>query len=98
MRFKLVLCAFKVVFSIFWELYFIQRHLFFQISLNEGGHQLRLFSQGPNGVDPFTEKCLRDTNVRKVPCASLLVRLAKVPRGPKGRPLEVICLYWFLTQ
>ncbi|XP_059151750.1 uncharacterized protein LOC131937975, partial [Physella acuta] len=59
-----------------------------QISLNEGGHQLRLFSQGPNGVDPFTERCLRDTNIRPVPCASLLVRLARVPKGPKGRPLE----------
>ncbi|CAL1538632.1 unnamed protein product [Lymnaea stagnalis] len=59
-----------------------------QISLNEGAHQLRLYSQGPNGVDPFTEKCMRDANVRPIPCASLLVRLAKVPKGPKGRPLE----------
>ena len=61
----------------------------FQVSLNEGCHQLRLFSQGPNGVDPFTESCLRDANVRIIPCASMLVRLYKVPRGPKGKPLEV---------
>lgn len=60
-----------------------------QVSLNEGCHQLRLFSQGPNGVDPFTESCLRDANVRIIPCASMLVRLYKVPRGPKGKPLEV---------
>ncbi|XP_013082308.1 uncharacterized protein LOC106067643 isoform X1 [Biomphalaria glabrata] len=58
-----------------------------QISLNEGPHQLRLYSQGPNGVDPFTEKCMADANVRPVPCASLLVRIAKVPKGPKGKPL-----------
>ncbi|XP_076440309.1 uncharacterized protein LOC143279891 isoform X2 [Babylonia areolata] len=59
-----------------------------QISLNEGCHQLRLWNQGPNGVDPFTESCLRDAKVRLIPCASLLVRLYKVPRGPKGQPLE----------
>ncbi|GFR57816.1 coiled-coil domain-containing protein 17 [Elysia marginata] len=59
-----------------------------QISLNEGAHQLRLFSQGPNGSDPFSERCLRDANVRIIPCASLLVRLTKVPRGPRGKPLE----------
>ncbi|KAH9523455.1 hypothetical protein Btru_040051 [Bulinus truncatus] len=58
-----------------------------QISLNEGAHQLRLYGQGPNGVDPFTERCMADANVRPVPCASLLVRIAKVPKGPKGKPL-----------
>lgn len=65
------------------------------MSLNEGAHQLRLYSQGPNGVDPFTEKCLRDTNVRYIPCASLLVRLTKVSKGPKGKPLEVksLCIH-----
>ena len=67
----------------------IRTHVCVQVSLNEGCHQLRLFSQGPNGVDPFTESCLRDANTRIIPCASLLVRLFKVPRGPKGRPLEV---------
>lgn len=63
-------------------------HAGMQISLNEGCHQLRLFGQGPNGVDPFTESCLRDSLIRIIPCASLLVRLYKVPRGPKGKPLE----------
>ncbi|RUS83083.1 hypothetical protein EGW08_009169 [Elysia chlorotica] len=61
-----------------------------QISLNEGAHQLRLYSQGPNGSDPFSERCLRDANVRVIPCASLLVRLTKVPRGPRGKPLESV--------
>ena len=63
--------------------------LHYQISLNEGAHQLRLYSQGPNGTDPFSERCLRDANVRIIPCASLLVRITKVPRGPRGKPLEV---------
>jgi len=60
-----------------------------QVSLNEGAHQLRLYAQGPNGVDPLTENCLRDGGVRIVPCASLLVRLVKVARGASGKALEV---------
>ncbi|KAJ8305994.1 hypothetical protein KUTeg_016539 [Tegillarca granosa] len=59
-----------------------------QISLNEGAHQLRLYSQGPNGVDPLTESCLRDAGIRVLPCASLLVRITKVPKGPNGKALE----------
>ncbi|KAK3090147.1 hypothetical protein FSP39_009490 [Pinctada imbricata] len=59
-----------------------------QVSLNEGAHQLRLYSTGPNGVDPLTESCLRDSGVRIVPCASVLVRLTKVPKGPSGKALE----------
>ncbi|XP_052257880.1 uncharacterized protein LOC127862678 isoform X7 [Dreissena polymorpha] len=59
-----------------------------QVSLNEGAHQLRLYSQGPNGVDPLSEHCLRDSGVRIVPCASLLVRLVKVTRGAGGKALE----------
>ncbi|KAL4236724.1 Coiled-coil domain-containing protein 17 [Mactra antiquata] len=59
-----------------------------QVSLNEGAHQLRLFAQGPNGVDPLTESCLRDSGVRIVPCASVLVRLVKVAKGPGGKALE----------
>lgn len=60
-----------------------------QVSLNEGAHQLRLYSQGPNGVDPLTESCLRDGGVRIVPCATLLLRIVKVSRGPNGKALEV---------
>lgn len=63
--------------------------------MNEGSHQLRLYNQGPNGVDPFTESCLRDAHSRHVPCASLLVRLFKAPKGPNGKLLEVkkYCYY-----
>lgn len=59
-----------------------------QVSLNEGAHQLRLYSQGPNGVDPLTESVIRDSGVRYVPCASLLVRLTRVAKGPSGKALE----------
>lgn len=62
---------------------------YFQISLNEGAHQLRLYSQGPNGVDPLSESSLRDANIRIVPCASALVRLTRVPKGSTGKALEV---------
>ncbi|XP_022315185.2 uncharacterized protein LOC111119376 isoform X3 [Crassostrea virginica] len=59
-----------------------------QVSLNEGAHQLRLYSQGPNGVDPLTESIIRDSGIRYVPCASLLVRLTRVAKGPSGKALE----------
>ncbi|KAL3869337.1 hypothetical protein ACJMK2_042031 [Sinanodonta woodiana] len=59
-----------------------------QISLNEGAHQLRVYSQGPNGVDPFTNTCIRDSGARIVPCASVLVRLVKVARTAAGKALE----------
>ena len=74
-----------------WTFIFIPH---FKVSLNEGCHQLRLFNQGPNNVDPFTEHCLRDAHIRTIPCASLLVRLYKVPRGPKGKTLQVrLCVH-----
>ncbi len=63
--------------------------------MNEGAHQIRLYQQGPNGVDNLTESCLRDGHVRVVPCASLLLRIYRAPIGPQGRALEVsglICL------
>uniref|UniRef100_A0A8W8LP49 Uncharacterized protein n=1 Tax=Magallana gigas TaxID=29159 RepID=A0A8W8LP49_MAGGI len=59
-----------------------------QVSLNECAHQLRLYSQGPNGVDPLTESVIRDAGVRYVPCASLLVRLTRVAKGSSGKALE----------
>jgi hypothetical protein len=61
-----------------------------QLSLNEGAHQLRMFNQGPNGVDPMTDSSFRDAGSRVIPCASVLVRLVKIPRGPGGKPVEVI--------
>lgn len=48
-----------------------------------------MYSQGPNGVDPLTESVIRDSGVRYVPCASLLVRLTRVAKGPSGKALEV---------
>jgi len=63
--------------------------LFLQVSLNDGAHQLRLYSQGPNGVDPLTESCLRDGGIRIVPCATILIRVVKISRGPNGKALEV---------
>ena len=60
-----------------------------QISLNEGCHQLRLYSKGPNGVDPLCEGCLWGAGARHVPCASMLLRLIRAPMGPQGKPLEV---------
>ena len=63
--------------------------VFIQVSLNEGGHQLRLYQAGPNPSEPLTEPCLREAGSRRVPCASLLLRLYKAPVGPQGRPLEV---------
>ena len=63
--------------------------LFLKVSLNEGAHQLRLYGQGPNGVDPMSESCLRNAGVRIIPCASVLIRVTKVPRGSGGKALEV---------
>ena len=63
--------------------------LCFKVSLNEGAHQLRLYGQGPNGVDPLSEGCLRSSGVRIIPCASILVRITKIPRGSGGKALEV---------
>ena len=59
------------------------------VALNAGNHQLRLWSVGPDGLEPLTEDCLKATGVRHVPCATVLVRLVKTPYGPDGNPLEV---------
>ncbi|XP_071116690.1 uncharacterized protein [Haliotis cracherodii] len=59
-----------------------------QVSLNTGAHQLRVYNQGPNGVDPFSDTSMRTNNTRFVPCTSMLVRITKVPKGPQGKPLE----------
>ncbi|XP_066298686.1 uncharacterized protein [Branchiostoma lanceolatum] len=58
-----------------------------QVSLNEGAHQVRLYSGGPNALDPLTDNTLRGSK-RHVPCASLLLRLVKAPKDQHGRPLE----------
>ncbi|CAH1775471.1 unnamed protein product [Owenia fusiformis] len=57
------------------------------ITLNEGCHQLRLYREGPNGIDAMTESCVRATS-KRVPCATVLVRLYKAARGPQGTVLE----------
>ena len=46
-----------------------------QVSLNEGGHQLRLYHGVPDASVPFSEAC--QPGRRVVPGASLLVRLVK---------------------
>ena len=61
-----------------------------QVSLNEGCHQLRLYQAGPDGTGPLYNNCLRDTGIRYVPCASILVRLYKAPVGPQGTILKVL--------
>ena len=48
-----------------------------------------MYGQGPNGVDPMSEGCLRNAGVRIIPCASVLVRVTKVPRGSGGKAIEV---------
>lgn len=67
-------------------------HGFLQFALNEGAHQLRLYCQGPRDNSPITASCLADAGIRIIPCASLLVRLTRVPRGPTGKALEVTLL------
>ena len=57
--------------------------------MNEGAHQLRLYHESPNGLDPLTNTLLKESHVRYVPCATLLVRVVKAPKGPNGRTLEV---------
>jgi len=46
-----------------------------QVSLNDGGHQLRFYHGVPDGSMPFSESC--QLHKRLIPGASLLVRLAK---------------------
>eukprot|EP00050_Salpingoeca_kvevrii_P003297 m.220879 g.220879 ORF g.220879 m.220879 type:complete len:429 (-) comp10804_c0_seq11:63-1349(-) len=56
------------------------------ISLNEGGHQCRLFRYGPNTEQPLSMESMEESEV--VPCATLLVRLHRPPRGPTGDVLS----------
>ncbi|XP_064626695.1 uncharacterized protein LOC135487166 isoform X4 [Lineus longissimus] len=58
-----------------------------QISLNEGAHQLRLYHYGPTGTEPLTDSTLRNSAIRTIPCASVLVRLVKAPVGADDKPL-----------
>ena len=68
------------------------------MSLNEGAHQLRLYPQGPDGTEPMTAACLRESGQHPLPCASLLVRLVKAPRGPNEKALEVCILYTHMIK
>lgn len=56
-----------------------------QMSLNEGGHQVRFYHGVPDGSVPLSESC--QSGPRLIPGASLLVRLSKNRVGQHG--LEV---------
>lgn len=58
----------------------------YQISLNTGAHQRRIFLDGPK-----TEKFSQDSinSGRVVPCSSILFRIVPAPRGPNGKTLQV---------
>ncbi|XP_035270927.1 uncharacterized protein ccdc17 isoform X3 [Anguilla anguilla] len=58
-----------------------------QISLNEGAHQLRLYHTGPDPDKPLCTKALSSAS-RRVPCATVLVRVAGVPVDEDGRALS----------
>ena len=60
-----------------------------QVALNAGGHQVRLYNQGPTGIEPLTGTCLSEVGARYVPCATLLLRIVHAPVGSNGHPLEV---------
>ena len=65
-----------------------QCDIYTQISLNEGGHQLRLYHGVPDASVPFNESCQVDR--RMIPGASLLVRLVKTRVvAPEGHTLAV---------
>jgi len=52
------------------------------VSLNEGGHQLRIYHGVPDASIPLCESC-HDAQ-RMIPAASLLVRLLKKTANPQG--------------
>jgi len=69
---------------------------FGQVSLNEGGHQLRLYHGVPDASVPFNESC--QVVKRVVPGASLLVRLVKARIGLQGHPPAVSLSFCFYTR
>ncbi|KAJ8376289.1 hypothetical protein SKAU_G00068690 [Synaphobranchus kaupii] len=58
-----------------------------QISLNEGAHQLRLYHSGPDPDKPLSTKALSSAS-RRVPCATVLVRVVRAPVDEEGRALS----------
>ena len=61
-----------------------------QLSLNEGCHQLRLYSRMVSlQKQPLTEGSFREAGVRSIPCASLLVRLVKIAKDYSGQAMFV---------
>ncbi|XP_061096358.1 uncharacterized protein LOC133127456 [Conger conger] len=58
-----------------------------QISLNEGAHQLRLYHSGPDPDKPLSTKALSSAS-RRVPCATVLVRVARAPVDEHGLALS----------
>ena len=68
-----------------------------QVSLNEGGHQLRFYHGDPDGSVPFSESC--QVGKRVIPGASLLVRLVKNRGvGPQRHSLEVSNVFYCLAE
>ncbi|KAJ8392508.1 hypothetical protein AAFF_G00073860 [Aldrovandia affinis] len=58
-----------------------------QISLNEGAHQLRVYHSGPDPNKPLSTKALSSAS-RRVPCATVLVRVVRAPVDEEGRALS----------
>ena len=65
-------------------------YFLFQLSLNEGAHQLRIYHKlpGRHGY-PCSESFLRDGGIKHLPCSSLLIRMVKAPTAANGEPLQV---------
>ena len=60
-----------------------------QVSLNEGGFQLRIYANAPNLEKPLSVQMPVADRHRSWPCASLLVRIVKAPKDDFGTVLSV---------
>lgn len=57
-----------------------------KVALNEGPHQIRLYSGSPDLAQPLHESVTQ--SLPYVPCASLLVRIVQASCHPNGRPKQ----------
>ncbi|CAD5123733.1 DgyrCDS12050 [Dimorphilus gyrociliatus] len=57
----------------------------YQISLNAGAHQRRIFLDGPK-TEKFSQDCLNSGRI--VPCSSILIRIVPAPKGPNNKTLQ----------
>ncbi|KAM7426567.1 Coiled-coil domain-containing protein 17 [Porites harrisoni] len=57
-----------------------------KVALNEGAHQIRLYSGSPDLTQPLHESLTQ--SLSPVPCASLLIRIVQAACHPNGRPKE----------